>query len=132
MDSITANYFALFEVINHSFGKPVNPPGADERGSSGVSTALTLGFYLSSHNQEPRGGIGWARSFSFPFLKRFKVLSWVFSQAGVSFPAGHLHLCIVTPVSPVLLLQQTGLCRKRFLRLFVPLTRFWLNHRADF
>lgn len=32
MDSITANYFALFEVINHSFGKSFNPLGADEGG----------------------------------------------------------------------------------------------------
>lgn len=32
MDSITANYFALFEVINHSFGKSLPPLG---RGGAG-------------------------------------------------------------------------------------------------
>lgn len=47
MDSITANYFALFEVINHSFGKSFNPLGADEQlGESSAALAEPSGTLI--------------------------------------------------------------------------------------
>lgn len=66
MDSITANYFALFEVINHSFGKSFHPFGAHRqprRELGGASGAWwhSFGPYLCSQSQEPLGGIGQAQ-----------------------------------------------------------------------
>ncbi|NWI66234.1 SNX27 protein, partial [Todus mexicanus] len=54
MDSITANYFALFEVINHSFGKSLYPLGAAKEAQQ---SRCRSHLALSSENQEPSQGV---------------------------------------------------------------------------
>lgn len=55
MDSVTANYFALFEVINHSFGEPGIPrdPGKErlEKGMEGIPPSSGMGSW--SQGEDP-------------------------------------------------------------------------------